>query len=139
MSIHTLLYSSVASQNFEENHLTELLDQARKFNRAHNITGLLLYHDGSFMQVLEGERQVILELFERKIFFDERHGGVTKYFDHPIEERLFSNWSMGFKKLNNNDLASMPGYSDIFDNPKSALPPDTGIVHEMLNMFITSN
>ena len=75
--------------------LDELLGTARSFNAAHNVSGILLYKDGSFFQYLEGEREVVEALFER-IKRDKRHYAVRLLLSNPINERVFNNWQMGF-------------------------------------------
>lgn len=61
----------------------------------HNITGILIYIDGDIIQVLEGEREAIHNLFEI-IKLDCRHKTIISVFDDIIDDRMFENWSMGF-------------------------------------------
>ena len=58
-----LVYLSSASQPFSEDDLVALLTQARQNNTAHGLTGMLLYKDGNFMQVLEGDEAEVRRLF----------------------------------------------------------------------------
>ncbi len=67
-----LIYSSAAVEAFTPAQLHGLLLSSRKNNEAKNISGILIYHDVSFLQVLEGEAQAVLNLFER-IQQDLRH------------------------------------------------------------------
>lgn len=67
-------------------------------NRRLDITGLLLYGGGHFMQLLEGEREVIEDLFER-ICSDPRHHDVHRLLTFPVENRLFDDWSMSLLNL----------------------------------------
>ena len=53
-SIYQLVYISAANHEFTEKELHELLSKARKNNESYGITGMLLYHQGSFIQALEG-------------------------------------------------------------------------------------
>jgi hypothetical protein len=70
-----LVYVSSASRKFNTNELHELLVQARQKNRELGVTGMLLYKDGNFMQVLEGQQEVVSKLAE-KIELDPRHKGI---------------------------------------------------------------
>jgi len=90
-----LVYCSRASELPSPMQLDELLGTARSFNAAHNVSGILLYKDGSFFQYLEGEREVVEALFER-IKRDKRHYAVRLLLSNPINERVFNNWQMGF-------------------------------------------
>ena len=65
-------YSSAAVAPFSERELTELLTIARVNNGRLGVTGMLLYHEGSFLQALEGDERVLDVLFT-KISKDKRH------------------------------------------------------------------
>ena len=70
---------------------------------------MLLYQEGNFMQMLEGEKQVVLELYDT-IMSDNRHKGVLKMLTGDIQERNFKDWSMGF--FNMDKGGTFPKYSD---------------------------
>ena len=108
--LYELLYTSVAKWKMSSLELTELLEQSRKKNLKLNITGLLVYHGGEFMQVLEGEKETILELYDT-ITNDERHTSVKTFWESSISERGFSNWAMAFVNTEGIDLLTIEGYS----------------------------
>ena len=112
-----LIYVSSAVELFTQQQLNNLLTLARDENKKHEITGLLLYKDGDFMQVIEGKETDIDQLFDNLIR-DKTHSGVIRLLKEPIEQRNFSNWSMGFKNLSLE-------YIDGFTNFLSATPEDT--------------
>jgi hypothetical protein len=64
---------------------------------------MLLYRDGDFLQVLEGEEQAVRKACER-IYDDKRHNTNLELDQSDIEERDFGQWSMGFKRLTNEDI-----------------------------------
>lgn len=97
-----------------EEELVELLEQSRRWNKKMGITGMLLYHNDSFMQYLEGEKSTVIDLYET-IALDERHTGVTVYFEREIEERHFADWSMGFQNLEKVDPEELEGFSPFFE------------------------
>ena len=72
-----------------------LLEHARRNNEKAGVTGMLLYKDGNFMQVLEGEERVVQAL-SAKIGRDPRHEKMVTLLEGPLAEREFSDWSMGF-------------------------------------------
>ena len=90
-----LLYRSVQAYEMETADLMKLLFDARSFNRENGITGLLLYHDGRFMQLLEGEQHEVHRLY-RKIAEDSRHRDVVVEIDAHADRRLFPEWQMGY-------------------------------------------
>jgi len=108
-----LAYSSVGTHQFEQSELVDLLAFARKFNEQNDLTGMLLYVDGSFFQILEGDPKTLHDLYFR-IERDTRHTHVIKLIETPIQERAFSEWSMGFAKVTRADLATIPGLNDFF-------------------------
>ena len=105
-----LVYLSSASQPFSEDGLIALLTQARQNNVAHGLTGMLLYKDGNFMQVLEGDEAEVRRLFHT-IEQDPRHHGTTVLLEEPIQARLFADWSMGFRHLSDADVQKIEGYN----------------------------
>ncbi|MCL1038406.1 BLUF domain-containing protein [Shewanella submarina] len=90
-----LIYISREAEGMNSDTLTQLLSKTRVSNKANEITGMLLYQDGCFMQVLEGAKAAICELFE-KIAKDSRHEKVDLLILEAAERRYFEEWSMGF-------------------------------------------
>jgi Sensors of blue-light using FAD len=129
------IYASAAKAPLEQGELARLLAQARIRNAMANLTGLLLYADGSFFQVLEGPAAVVDELYAR-IEFDPRHDQVTQIIREPIHRRTFVDWSMGFHELNRGDLAELPGASDFFLRPRSPMGLNDGRARKLLNAFL---
>jgi hypothetical protein len=111
-----LVYVSSAVVPFSPSDLADLLAKSHKNNSALGITGMLLYKDGNFMQVLEGEEKAVRTLYA-KIGDDSRHRGVLTLLQGQVGEREFPDWSMGFRDLNAADVRSMPGYSAFLNTP----------------------
>ena len=108
-----LIYTSLATKRPGKQDLEELLEQARQRNLRQNITGMLLYKSGVYLQVLEGDEKDVHQVFSA-IEKDPRNTKVTKLLDERIIKRDFPNWSMGFKRIDDNYEAE--GYSDIFNH-----------------------
>ena len=90
-----LVYASAEAEPFSATGLADLLDKAREKNLALGVSGVLLYHNGSFLQVLEGEASVVDALFQ-KIGKDPRHTRMMTIKRGSISRRSFAGWSMGF-------------------------------------------
>lgn len=118
MSLVSLVYVSIAADSMTDGDVKDILDVAREFNGKNNITGMLLYRAPYFIQALEGEKSVVDPLFE-KISQDERHRNVLLVFEDTIESRTFSQWSMGFNKITNEDLRDVEGLNDFLEGEKS--------------------
>jgi hypothetical protein len=98
-----LIYTSRALHQFSTADLKKLLMRSRLNNGATNVTGMLIYRDGTFLQALEGDEQSVREVFNR-IEADERHSEVSILTDQPSPggQRLFGKWSMGFANAASN-------------------------------------
>ena len=107
-----IVYTSHATQAFDQLQLVDLLKQSRKYNRLWDVTGILLYLDGKFIQVLEGDKDIVLGVFER-VKKDPRHNRVVVINEGKSESRIFKNWSMGFKKTSYSEFAAITGFKDI--------------------------
>lgn len=108
-AMHQLIYGSHAAVPFEAHHLEWLLSQARTFNEAHGITGLLLYGNEQFLQVLEGEQEAVHGLYAR-IQRDPRHHSIITYADKAIAQRAFADWHMAFQVLPPQQFLQVAGY-----------------------------
>jgi hypothetical protein len=74
-----LIYSSTASHAMTRAELQTILEDARSGNAAHDVTGLLVYVDGVFLQILEGERDTLTSLVSR-ITNDTRHRDLQIFY-----------------------------------------------------------
>lgn len=95
--LETVVYISSASETIDSAGIEALLKEAHSNNLVHGITGVLLYEDGSFLQVLEGPGQILDRLLSA-IEKDSRHKGMIVTYRASIESRAFWNWGMGLAK-----------------------------------------
>jgi hypothetical protein len=98
MPLHRLIYSSYAVPNFNYQDLKAIMEVSNKNNRLAGITGILSYCDSMFLQILEGNCEVISRTYHR-IATDKRHHTPTLIECIPIESRIFGNWSMHMIRL----------------------------------------
>ena len=111
-----LVYVSSATHLFTEQELVDLLEVSRVNNAKLDVTGMLLYKEGNFMQFLEGPKDKVCALYE-KIRLDPRHRGVLLLLQQEHTEREFTEWAMGFKRLDSQTPMEVPGYSDFLELP----------------------
>ena len=130
----TLIYNSAATQPMTEADLVSLLEQARNHNASVDVTGMLLYHDHCFFQVLEGPRDAVHELAE-KIEKDPRHTQMTVIIDEPVHRRSFGEWTMGFAHVSEQDLRRIDGMNDFFDGQRVLTEVDAGRAKKLLSAF----
>ncbi|MBC6988871.1 BLUF domain-containing protein [Hymenobacter jejuensis] len=131
---------SSAVQQMTDDELKELLLRAQANNQALGVTGLLLYSNGSIMQILEGQESVVQALYE-KLLTDPRHTGVIKVADKAIEERSFAGWSMGFQPVAPEEFAQLVGYvdPDSIDFRNSGIGAADALLLQTLLSFVVTN
>lgn len=129
-----LVYASAAARRMSRDEVLKLLAVARVKNEALGVTGMLLYLEDSFFQVLEGEAGAVRTLYAR-IEQDDRHAHVVKLLEEPIEERTFARWSMGYADVTRLELASIPGLNDFLDAGPSFSEIGPGRARSLLSAF----
>lgn len=88
-----LVYTSVAAPSLDGGGLFQLVQQLQVNNARNDITGLLIFADGRFFQVIEGEYGQVQSLF-RKIERDSRHHSVSQIMSNRLAVRQFQRWRM---------------------------------------------
>ena len=115
-----LLYYSFSKSRISNDELIKLLKKSRDWNKRQNITGILIYrfspnfNRGNFLQIVEGSKKSVSNVW-RRISKDSKHHTVTILEEGFNEKRIFPNWSMGFKNLNNIEFAKLPGFLELTD------------------------
>ena len=107
-----VIYASRSTAEFHEHDIPELLKQVRVANAKHELTGMLLYINGAFVQVIEGQPQMV-DAVMSSILRDKRHTQLTVIAKEPIVERQFEGWTMIHKTLDPMDAGELicePGY-----------------------------
>ncbi len=114
-----LVYVSSGVRVFTQTEITQILTEARRNNRQAGLTGMLLYRDGNFLQVLEGPQAAVMATF-KKIERDPRHRGLLVMKNSPIAERSFSEWQMAFRDISCDSVKEIEGYSPFMELSFSA-------------------
>ncbi len=104
-----LLYISAATHEFTEEELQELLALARVKNEEQGVSGMLLFHEGSFIQALEGGKEQVEAIYNR-IGKDPRHAETQILFRGEVDHRDFDGWSMGFYRSNQSSAKNLEGF-----------------------------
>ena len=94
----------------------DLLKGSHVRNTRAGITGLLLFKNGHFMQLLEGDEAAVIALFS-KISRDPRHHHVIILWHGTVDQRDFADSAMAFHNLETEDLRGLPGYSEFLNTP----------------------
>ena len=94
---HAICYVSNSSTDLNDQQIVELLRFCKDRNEKLGIKGVLLYSEGNFLQILEGEKEVVLSVYE-KIKEDSRHYGVIRVIGRDIERGSLDGYKTGIIK-----------------------------------------
>ncbi len=135
--MHHIIYLSRATRSMSDEELTTLLAQAREANAQQGITGALVYGDGQFMQIIEGEEAALAMLYA-KLLQDERHEQVFKFADKPILQRSFADWSMAFRPVSTEQFQALQGYvaPEKLDLSAPGLSATDDMLLQMMKSFV---
>ena len=113
------VYLSRATQAMSHDDLTTLIEGCVDHNRQNDLTGLLMYKgplssegDAYFLQLLEGP-SIRLEQLKTKIKSDARHTDFIVLEEGEVESRIFPDWSMGLRHVDDVKYSSLEGYADL--------------------------
>jgi hypothetical protein len=134
MKLIHCIYASSATTAFRPEQIPEVLERARSKNLASSITGMLLFIDGSFFQVLEGDSAAVDALYDI-IGKDRRHERVTQIIREPIARRSFGEWSMGFASIGRDEVQGLVGENDFFGSAACLERIDSGRAKKLLVAF----
>ena len=98
-----LVYVSNRKANCTQEEIEKILESCKKNNPPLNITGVLLYSDTKFIQLVEGEYKVINDLYNR-IKTDPRHDQTRLISMGSIQTKAFPSWHMGARKIAGNEV-----------------------------------
>jgi hypothetical protein len=106
-----LLYASRSARPGENDVVEAILAQSRRHNPELGVTGILCQSGEIFMQVLEGGRIAVNQLYSR-IVRDERHRDVVVLHYEEVAERRFAGWTMGQVNLAKVNRSTLLKYSE---------------------------
>nr|GFC63030.1 hypothetical protein [Tanacetum cinerariifolium] len=107
--MHHIIYLSWTTGPFTDKELQQLLTCSRQRNTELAVTGILLYGNEQFLQVLEGEEEVVQGVYAR-IRRDARHCNVLTFANKAIGQRTFTDWAMAFQPVSSQQLEKVVGY-----------------------------
>ncbi|MCG8673318.1 MAG: BLUF domain-containing protein [Pseudomonadales bacterium] len=136
--LSNLIYISQAVYPFSNEELVNLARQSQQHNTDKDITGMLLYKNQSFMQLLEGQEADILELMA-KIKKDQRHTRIRVLFFESVKNRSMPYWSMGFYYMDDLDDADIKRYEQYLQPTAdfSGFEEEPGNAISLLKQFAT--
>lgn len=101
--MYQLNYHSISSNTLDIEDINDILTKANTINESKNISGCLIYHNNNFVQILEGEKNEVLEVYA-KIKNDARHHTVNLLWENEVNDRHFEDWNMAFYHPKENNM-----------------------------------
>ena len=129
-----LVYSSRATNEMSFNRVLTIIAKSRSANKVRDITGMLLYDRGVFLQTLEGPVGAVRGLYDA-IARDPRHHDLKLLLEEPVTTRLFTDWSMAHAEATAQDIAGLPGMNDFFLEGRTLSDLGEGQVRHLLEAF----
>jgi Sensors of blue-light using FAD len=133
-----LAYVSTRKSNCTDQEIEKILASCKKNNPPLDITGILLYSNTKFIQLVEGDFKIINELYN-KIKTDHRHDNLRLISLGPIKEKAFPSWHMGARKIEGNEVDFKTEITkedkDIFDKILSGKEESGAKVLSLLKKF----
>ena len=135
---YCLVYLSSSAGLFSEKEISDILKQSQANNRALGITGVLLYCNGSIIQVLEGDRQQVEALYQ-VISKDSRHINLICLYADTIQNRSFPDWLMGYRTLTTREFDQLYEIMPFIQDPLLPKTETKGIVMALVQTFYKNN
>ena len=111
--VFQLVYVSEAVEDISYTDILEILQVSRRHNQRDEISGILIFREGRFLQLLEGPEVKVRQALGR-VLLDERHFSLRVLTEVHSEKRIFDAWFMAYQ---DGDISS-PSVShieEIFD------------------------
>ena len=135
-----LIYVSTATRDLSEQDLLELLEQSRERNKRQQVTGLLLYAGHNFIQLLEGDAADVDDIYQ-SILEDDRNRENLVIWRKVVEERVFPDWAMGFRRVTRFDGSPVDGFTEFLEEEVDlqAISNQRESILELFNFFKHDN
>ncbi len=117
--LHQVIYTSYLKHAFNESDFINQLMLSRQQNAQNNITGMLFYANGKYIQLIEGPKNSVIQLMGN-IHQDERHYDIEIIADTAISYRNFAGRNMDYRLFAGDELEQMIGFDDIKHNSLAA-------------------
>ncbi|MHA7281485.1 BLUF domain-containing protein [Arthrobacter sp. TMS2-4] len=132
----SIVYSSSAAHPYDDADLGALLALSRDNNARNGLTGMLLYRNGRFLQVLEGPEDVLRRRMSI-IAADPEHTDVRILLQATIDERQFPDWTMGYESVSDSMADEVPGYRTTFSDLDREQDPTQSLqaLRELIRWF----
>jgi hypothetical protein len=130
--IFHLVYKSSASEGLDSCDISKIINKSQSNNIKTGVTGLLLYRQNTFIQLLEGEEQAVRTTYN-KILKDSRHSDVKVLIESKSSIRIAPQWSMDHVE-SISDI-SVKVLFEVFEQLVHESPKDKNLIMPLLTKF----
>lgn len=131
---YSICYVSNLAPGITLKEIQDLLDFCYKTNNELGIKGLLLYSEGNFLQVLEGEKEKVLEVFE-KIKKDTRHTNIIQVVGREVTQKALDGYQVDMVKEDRKYAYKIP--EEYLEPLRGMTPGIRDVVERMVKNFIS--
>ena len=133
--MHRIVYVSDVGRKLSDGDLEQIVDTARRNNAKEGLTGVLIFYEDRFFQVLEGDEEAVRSVYE-SIEKDPRHDDMVKIIEEGIAERSFGDWSMGLMTATRKQIEDeVEGFNDFFQGGTCLTDVDSSRSRKLLQAF----
>ena len=134
---YRLIYSSAATEEMARGDLEQMLEESRLRNARRGITGVLVFAEGVFLQVLEGEQDDVEDLME-SIRRDPRHQEIKVFHEEETDRRAFPTWRMAYLSPRAEEVSAWAGLegATTIEGVLATLRSDPGRVPRVLTGLV---
>lgn len=132
---HAICYVSNAAKNLSTSEINELLNFCEQNNNQHDLKGILLYSEGNFFQILEGEKEKVIALWNN-IQKDDRHYGIIAVIDRDITKGSYDNYRATIIPEGEKYKSELP--AEYLEPLKGISPDIKGVMKGMMKNFIAT-
>jgi hypothetical protein len=116
-NMYFLIYSSKADSELDEKELKKILETSKHNNQKRDITGLLILYKDTFIQMLEGKEEDVLETYDA-IQDDDRHDSVMTIFEGRTDKRHFPSWKMALEVVDEKAFRKIDAYESLEESDR---------------------
>lgn len=131
--IFHLVYKSSAREDLDRYDVSRIINKSQSNNSKSGVTGLLLYRQNTFIQLLEGDEQAVKETYN-KILKDSRHSDVKILIESKSSIRIAPQWSMNYVESISEDI-SIKTLFEVFEQLVHESPKDKNLIMPLLTKF----
>lgn len=132
--LYFLIYRSTETRKLSVQEMNKLVRNAQHFNKIKNITGILIYKSGTYVQYIEGKKVDIIMLYE-KLLRDERHHSINLLERKSISKRRFSKWAMLLKFITSKQIIEIEKAYNVTSSIKNKGSNEVDLLKKLIYDF----